>query len=145
MFQPTPTPFFSYQVPTYGVPVVANANVPDYTFAPTPLSAFDRDSSRGAGGSGSGGSAISNASSGFAGLAGPNPHDANVYASPIFEPPPANHRAQQFSYDRAPPSHLASHNYTYLNLKMEQDDIAAQEAAARDYAPELKVRTTPAR
>ncbi|KAI1855354.1 hypothetical protein JX266_000219 [Neoarthrinium moseri] len=123
MFRPIPTPFTSFQT-SYGV---ANANIPDYTFAPTPL---------GQGGSGGGANA---------GGLGPDT-SANVYASPIFQSlldngsshlPPAHHNTLQPQsshehYGRSPrgPSH---------NIKMEQpSDLAQQEAAAREYKPELE-------
>lgn len=144
MFQPTHTPLF-YST-CYGV---ANANIPDYTFASTPLG-----QGYGGGGSGSGGGASSN---------GLNPGAVNVYASPIFSSLVENNTnhnnhhhnhhnhthnlpQRQFPDEGYSPSHDCSKFTTHRlptrlrNVKMEPpSDLAQQEAAARDYQPELSV------
>ncbi|KAK9791468.1 putative Peptidase C65 Otubain-domain-containing protein [Seiridium cardinale] len=128
MFQPISTPLL-YQT-SYGV---ANANIPEYTFAPTPL--------------GQGGS------SGGATAGGLSPDAAaNVYASPIFSSlldnntnnnnnPQLHHRPRNtYSHHRAQShKHSSSHSGRHNSVKMEPpSDLAQQEAAARDYQPELE-------
>jgi ubiquitin thioesterase protein OTUB1 len=123
MFQPTSTPL-SFQT-SYGV---ANANIPDYTFAPTPL---------GQAGS-TGGAAAGDLSADAA---------ANVYASPIFQSLLDNNQQHHSPRNNAYPQHQtrgnnfpASHTSSYHNIKMEPpSDLAQQEAAARDYKPDLEV------
>ncbi|KAI0120710.1 peptidase C65 Otubain-domain-containing protein [Xylariales sp. AK1849] len=114
MFQPMPTPFTSFQT-SYGV---ANANIPHYTFAPTPL------------GHDGGGS-----DAGCLGLGA-----ASVYASPIFQTLPDN-SAHHLPYSSVSPHHdHRSHRHRHArSIKMEQQsDLAQQEAAARDYKPQLE-------
>ncbi|ORY67759.1 peptidase C65 Otubain-domain-containing protein [Pseudomassariella vexata] len=126
MFQPQPTPFAYFQT-TYGV---GNANIPEYTFAPTPLGQ----------GGGSGGRATS--SDGLPPL-GPNVN--NVFTSPAFDNSLlANNHPHQLPYNSIPhhqhgirprDHHHSGHG---RRIKMEQQsDLAQQEAAAREFKPQL--------
>lgn len=137
MFQPIPTPLF-YQ--NYGV---ANANVPDYTFAPTPL---------GQGGNSGGGTRATAADHTL------SPEAAtSVYASPIF---PSSHyhlennppqqqlnrlSLESFSRLQGQSNYPKSRGGRHHSVKMEPpSDLVQQEAAARDYKPELEVCLFPA-
>ncbi|KAI1761517.1 cysteine proteinase [Hypoxylon sp. FL1150] len=123
MFQPQPTPFSTYG--SYGIHV-ANAEVPEYAFQPTPLGF----------GTGHAGGAVAVAgSSGVgvgAGVGAGGP--ADIYASHIFHPNliPANNHL---------PYNAAPHQTHSHRIKMEPrhpNDLAQQEAAAREYKPQLQ-------
>lgn len=106
MFQPLATPYGA-SFNAYGV---ANAVLPDYSFAPTPL--------------GQGGGSGANSCSTSANNPGAANANVNVYASAAFHSPhPHSH----------PPLYT---NSAPNNIKMEHG-IAEQEAAARDWKPDL--------
>jgi len=143
MYQPEPTAFI--QVPTgYGMGHV----LPDYTFEETPLGL-----SGGGGGYGGGPGTV-----GAGGGAG-----TLIYTTPIFSASgPASVPFQFHSSDAStstpstttttsPASsvlghqqRLSPHSHSSSAVKMEpnHDDMHAQEAAARDYQPDLKVHAT---
>ncbi|OTA97558.1 hypothetical protein M434DRAFT_18966 [Hypoxylon sp. CO27-5] len=123
MFQPQPTPYSPYA--TYGIHI-ANAEVPEYAFQPTPLAQF------GTGHAGGGAGAVG----------GGRPTTADVFASPIFQNPnsliaPANNPSHLPYHNANSIPHNHHHHQTRRNIKMEsQHDLAQQEAAARDFKPQ---------
>ncbi|KAI1779221.1 cysteine proteinase [Hypoxylon cercidicola] len=127
MFQPQPTPYSTY---SYGIHI-ANAEVPEYAFQPTPLGQF------GTGHAGAGIGSSAGAGVGAGAGAGAGGATADIFASPIFHPNPlipANN-PNHLSYNSVPHQ---THNHR--NIKMEPqlpNDIAQQEAAAREYKPQL--------
>ncbi|KAL1849893.1 hypothetical protein VTK73DRAFT_9791 [Phialemonium thermophilum] len=141
MFQPQPTPYGSFGV--YGVGQLY-PGFPDYsTVQQTPVAP-----SSAAGGIGGG---LALAESGAGGAATPNSHSppgsdggaSLVFTAPAFSPGgPGAPTAHHF-----PPYHsavAAAHSQTPRHprhIKMEpnlSDDLAAQEAAAREYQPQLE-------
>ncbi|KAI0172581.1 cysteine proteinase [Hypoxylon sp. FL1284] len=158
MFQPQPTPYSTYA--PYGIHV-ANAEVPEYAFQPTPLAQFGTGhAGTGAGaGAGAGATGASSARAGVgagavgagagagagagtgAGASATGGPTSDIYASHIFHNPnplaliPASN-----------PSHLPFNSIPipiprqHRNIKMESqpDDLAQQEAAAREYKPQLQ-------
>ncbi|KAI0008176.1 cysteine proteinase [Xylariaceae sp. FL0662B] len=156
MFQPQPTPFASYA--PYGINI-ANAEIPEYTFEPTPLAQFGAGAGAGAGHAG-GGTGPS--------PAGGGPTAADIFTSPIFQSHnsgliTANHNNHNnnshnnnsnnsntnnipynpisVNHHHPPHNHHRSHR-NHRNIKMEPQpppsDLAQQEAAARDYKPQLE-------
>ncbi|KAK4447455.1 peptidase C65 Otubain-domain-containing protein [Podospora aff. communis PSN243] len=146
MYQPEPTAFI--QVPTgYGM----GHGLPDYTFEQTPLGL-----SGGGGGYGGG--------PGTAGAGGGGGPGTLIYTTPIFSasssvvgPAPgpfqfhhsssASSGTSSATTTTSPASsvlshqqRLSPHSHSPTAVKMEQnhDDLHAQEAAARDYQPDLK-------
>ncbi|KAI1408266.1 cysteine proteinase [Hypoxylon sp. FL1857] len=122
MFQPQPTPYSPYA--SYGIHI-ANAEVPEYAFQPTPLAQFGAGH---AGGAGAGA------------VASGRPTAADVFTSPIFQTPnsliaPANNPGHLPYNNTNPIPH--SHHHARRNIKMEsQHDLAQQEAAAREFKPQ---------
>ncbi|KAI1392491.1 cysteine proteinase [Hypoxylon trugodes] len=134
MFQPQPTPYSSYA--SYGIHI-ANAEVPEYAFQPTPLGQF------GSGHAGAG-------ASGAGAIAG-RPTAAELFTSPIFHNhnsliSPANNNPGHLPYSNTDinssiPHHNSHHHQNRRNIKMEPqhpNDLAQQEAAARDFKPQLE-------
>ncbi|KAI1395655.1 cysteine proteinase [Hypoxylon fuscum] len=122
MFQPQPTPYSTYA--SYGIHI-ANAEVPEYAFQPTPLGQFGTGHAGAGAGTGAGG--------------GPTT-TADIFASPIFHNPnpliPTNN-PNHLSYNSIPHNH--HHHPNHRNIKMESqhpNDLAAQEAAAREFKPQ---------
>ncbi|KAI1803461.1 cysteine proteinase [Daldinia bambusicola] len=130
MFQPQPTPYSSYA--SYGIHI-ANAEVPEYAFQPTPLGQFGSAQAGGAGA-----------------VAGGRPAAIDFFTSPIcsshnslISPPasnpgniPYNGTNINTNNQRIPHSHHQHHR----SIKMEPQlpaDLAQQEAAARDFEPQL--------
>ncbi|XDG07523.1 hypothetical protein ABKA04_007138 [Annulohypoxylon sp. FPYF3050] len=165
MFQPQPTPYSSSYA-SYGIHI-ANAEVPEYAFQPTPLAQFGIGHSGGSGGSSSGsgsgslggglgsslGSSLGGAGLGAVPGAGRPTTTADVFASHIFHNPnpliatPANNPNHHLPYNhnnsQIPHTHNHNHNHhqTRRNIKMEpqlQTDLAQQEAAAREFKPQLE-------
>ncbi|KAI1140914.1 cysteine proteinase [Hypoxylon sp. FL0543] len=120
MFQPQPTPYSPYA--SYGIHI-ANAEVPEYAFQPTPLAQFGAGQAGGAGAVASG-----------------RPTTADVFTSPIFQNPnsliaPASNPSH-LPYNNASSIPHSHHHQPRRNIKMEsQHDLAQQEAAARDFKP----------
>ncbi|KAI5867498.1 cysteine proteinase [Durotheca rogersii] len=137
MFQPQPTPF-AYS--SYGI-TIANAEIPEYAFQPTPLGH------------------IGTGHVGGAGVVAGGP-TADLFTSPVFHHRHHHHHSSILpaSNPRNPSHHLSynsaiphnnhqqhhnhhNHNQTHRTVKMEPqhpNDIAQQEAAARDYKPQLE-------
>ncbi|KAI2472233.1 cysteine proteinase [Annulohypoxylon bovei var. microspora] len=145
MFQPQPTPYSSSYA-SYGIHV-ANAEVPEYAFQPTPLAQFGTGHS----GGGSGGlGSLGGAGVGAVPGGGRPTTTADVFASHIFHNPnplistPANNPNHHLSYNHNShnnPSIPHNHHQTPRNIKMEPQnstDLAQQEAAARDFKPQLE-------
>src|SRR5689334_15457078 len=136
MFQPEPTAYL--QVSTgYAIP----HGLPEYTFDETPLRLTD---GRGSVAAGAGGNAAANAllygtglfSANSAGV-GPAPSASGSFDFHSTTSSPAA-AASTTSTVSAPSRHRAS---LPLHLKMEpnSEDLVAQEAAAREYQPNLEV------
>lgn len=130
MFQPQPTPYSTYA--SYGIHI-ANAEVPEYAFQPTPLGQFGTGHAGAGAGTGAGG--------------GPTT-TADIFASPIFHNPnpliPTNN-PNHLSYNSIPHNH--HHHPNHRNIKMESqhpNDLAAQEAAAREFKPQQEVSSVSA-
>ncbi|KAI1460173.1 peptidase C65 Otubain-domain-containing protein [Annulohypoxylon moriforme] len=149
MFQPQPTPYSSSYA-SYGIHI-ANAEVPEYAFQPTPLAQFGTGHSGGSGGSGSlGGAGIGAvpAIPAVPGSGGGRPTTtADVFASHIFHnsnsliSTPANNPNHHLPYNHSNPPLTHNHHQTRRHIKMEpqlQTDLAQQEAAAREFKPQLE-------
>ncbi|KAI1080622.1 cysteine proteinase [Whalleya microplaca] len=146
MFQPQPTPFASYA--SYGVNI-ANAEIPEYAFQPTPLAQFGAGAGAGAGHAG-GGTGPSPAGGGPTG----GPTAADVFTSPIFHSHHNslitannnnhnnNNNNNNLPYNSIAATPHHNHHRTHRTIKMEPqqppNDLAQQEAAARDYKPQLE-------
>ncbi|KAI1104046.1 cysteine proteinase [Jackrogersella minutella] len=160
MFQPHATPF-SNSYGSYGIHI-ANAEVPEYAFQPTPLAQFGTGHSSGggarggSGGGGVGGGGGSSSSPGAGGGAGaiavPVPGGrptttADIFASHIFHNPsplissPANnnpnHHLSYNNNNSIPHRHHQNHHHSTME-QQHPTDIAQQEAAARDFKPQLE-------
>ncbi|KAI2611860.1 cysteine proteinase [Hypoxylon sp. NC1633] len=126
MFQPQPTPY-STTYASYGIHI-ANAQVPEYA---TPLGQF------GTGHAGAGAGAVAG-----------GPTAADVFASPIFHHNhnsliPANNPGHLQPYNNSNNSSTIPHHHPHrrpIPIKMEQhpSDLAQQEAAAREFKPQLE-------
>ncbi|KAH6647155.1 peptidase C65 Otubain-domain-containing protein [Truncatella angustata] len=126
MFQPIRTPLFYHT--SYGV---ANANIPDYTFASTPLGQGRCGSG---GGVNTGPDALSPDAAASA-YASPNFHGL-LDNNPQHHLPRDTYSSPQSLYHGFP---KAYRNGRHRGVKMEPpSDLAQQEAAARDYKPELE-------
>jgi hypothetical protein len=150
MYQPEPTAFI--QVPTgYGM----GHGLPDYTFEQTPLGLSGGGGGGygggpGTAGAGSGGGAgtliyttpIFSASSSVVGPA-PGPFQYHHSSSASSGTSSATTTTSPASSVLSHQQRLSPHSHSSTAVKMEQthDDVHAQEAAARDYQPDLKVRT----
>ncbi|KAI1204883.1 cysteine proteinase [Annulohypoxylon truncatum] len=139
MFQPQPTPY-SPSYTSYGVHI-ANAEVPEYAFQPTPLVQFGTGQSGGSGGS------LGGAGVGAVPGSGRPTTTADVFASHIFHNPnslistPANNPSHHLPYNHSNSQIPHNHHQTRRNIKMEpqlQTDLAQQEAAAREFKPQLE-------
>jgi len=152
MFQPEPTAYLQVQAGGYGGGMAHG--LPEYTFEETPLGL-------GGGRGGYGGGPGSSAGAGGGGNGGAG---SLIYTTPIFSASSSNsaigpapgsayhgpfhHSSTTTTASTSPSSsqlqqHHRHPNNTHLHssvaLKMEtNDDLAAQEAAARDYQPNLK-------
>lgn len=136
MFQPQPTPYSTYG--PYGIHI-ANAEVPEYAFQPTPLGQFGTGNA--GAGAGTGSSGVGAGAGAGAGAGGPTA--ADIFASPIFHnhnpnpliPTNANH----LPYNSVPHNHHQSHSRRIKMEPQHPNDLAQQEAAAREYKPQLQV------
>ncbi|KAI6085243.1 cysteine proteinase [Hypoxylon rubiginosum] len=135
MFQPQPTPYSTYG--PYGIHI-ANAEVPEYAFQPTPLGQFGTGNA--GAGAGTGSSGVGAGAGAGAGAGGPTA--ADIFASPIFHnhnpnpliPTNANH----LPYNSVPHNHHQSHSRRIKMEPQHPNDLAQQEAAAREYKPQLQ-------
>ncbi|ETS74174.1 hypothetical protein PFICI_14040 [Pestalotiopsis fici W106-1] len=195
MFQPNPNriPLFYQSPASYGVNV-GNANLPEYTFAPSPMGQGSGGSGSSGGGSSVGGGGANNRSPGLksgaaaatssssSGSTNTTAAASTALTSPIFSSlydhhnlnhsqqqpqqqqqqqqhqhqhlrfqhhglpsspdPPSyhhNHHQKQEQNHQHHPGYATSYDQGSYNVKMEApSDLAQQEAAARDYQPELK-------
>ncbi|OTB07398.1 hypothetical protein M426DRAFT_250766 [Hypoxylon sp. CI-4A] len=139
MFQPQPTPF-SYA--PYGNIHIANAEVPEFSFQPTPLAQFGTGHVGAPGVSGVSGAGLG---AGAIAAGGARPANTDVFASPIFHNPshnplippansnnPGSHQLSPYNNSIIPHNHPQNRR----NVKMEPqqpNDLAQQEAAAREF------------
>ncbi|KAH8662516.1 peptidase C65 Otubain-domain-containing protein [Xylariales sp. PMI_506] len=138
MFRTSSTSFVPFQ-PAYGM---SSAGVTEYSLVTTPLGHGHRSSGGSGTGSGSGNSSSSSSSSGGGASAstGDLSH-ANLYAfhSLLSSNAPPHHHPHQPLPLHHDHHHNAQRTMPDHHIKMEpQSDIAQQEAAARDYKPELE-------
>lgn len=146
MFQPQPTPYSS-SYSSYGIHI-ANAEIPEYAFQPTPLAQFGT----GHAGSASGGVGVGvgvGAGASASSVPVPIPVSvaagrpaADLFASHIFH----SHNPGHLSYNSSSTNSNAAiphrhHHQNHHSIKMEPQhpaDLAQQEAAARDFKPQLE-------
>lgn len=141
MFQPQPTPY-SPSYASYGIHI-ANAEVPEYTFQPSPLGTFGTGQ---AGGAGAGTVAVAVAGGRPAAEFFPSPifHN-NQNHNPLISPPANNPNHLPYNNTNTNTANSAlphGHHQNHRNIKMESShptDLAQQEAAARDFKPQLEV------
>lgn len=186
MFQPKRSgmPSFYQSPASYGL-TVGNANLPEYTFAPTAMG-INSGSSQSVGGGGAtsnrspglnpGAVAATSSSSRSTNTGAPAASTTTAFTSPISSSPynhyhvnshnqhlqqqqphhqqlqlplhglPSSSDSSSYHQQQQPQNHQHLHNYSAAydqgpyNIKMEApSDLAQQEAAARDYQPELEV------
>ncbi|KAI0376112.1 cysteine proteinase [Hypomontagnella monticulosa] len=133
MFQPQPTPYSS-SYSSYGIHI-ANAEVPEYAFQPTPLAQFGTGHAGGSGGIGAGAGSVPIS------VAAGRSASTDLFASHIFH----SHNPGHLSYNSSNINHNATiphrHHQNHRGIKMEPQhsaDLAQQEAAAQEFKPQLE-------
>ncbi|KAK4218969.1 peptidase C65 Otubain-domain-containing protein [Rhypophila decipiens] len=158
MFQPEPTAYIPLST-GYGI----GHGLPEYTFQETPLGFGDSGGGGGPGSHGGGGGGIGShgcgGGGGFVGTGGSGTVGAGtgagaitaataplplIYTTPIFNPNTATigPASGPFSFSTTSSHHNqqhhhhSSHNSSRIKMEPNADDLAAQEAAAREYQPQ---------
>jgi ubiquitin thioesterase protein OTUB1 len=139
MYQPEPTAYL--QVSTgYAMP----QGLPDYTFEETPLRLSDaaRGSVAAGAGANDAGALLFGTPLFSANSAGVGPATSAAGSFPVnFHPTSSSSATAAASTVSAPPSHHRPSLPLLLKMEATQEDLVAQEAAAREYQPQLQVMT----
>lgn len=132
MFQPQPTPYSSFAA--YGI----SAGLPHYAYQPDQIPSSSAAAGTGLNSGGGGWLGLEGAATtGGATASAPSEPSLPIYTPPTFNPGAGPGAFPPFNNSNNPTPPLQG------NVKMESnmtDDLAAQEAAARDYQPEPQVR-----